>query len=149
MPATNVTIKAKASKIYQITLDLSQENGNATCLSINKEKPETASKKEGDKIYLAINPDAGYEAVISVKAGEDDVEVTAEAGTYDEQQYTHFFTMPASAVTVTVTFKVASGINAVKADALENAVIYNMQGVRVDKAQKGLYIVNGKKVVIK
>ena len=31
----------------------------------------------------------------------------------------------------------------------ENAVIYNLNGQRVDKAQKGLYIVNGKKVVIK
>ncbi|MCH5306663.1 MAG: hypothetical protein J1E37_01180, partial [Prevotella sp.] len=34
-------------------------------------------------------------------------------------------------------------------DNLENAVIYNLQGVRVEKAQKGLYIVNGRKVVIK
>ena len=149
MPATNVTIKAKASKVYQITLALSQENGNATCLSINNEKPETAFKKEGEKIYLAINPDAGYEAVISVKAGEDDVEVTAEAGTYDEQQYTHFFTMPASAVTVTVTFKSATGINSIAADKMKNATIYNMKGQRVDKAQKGLYIINGRKVVIK
>ena len=149
MPAKNVTIIAKASKKYQITLNLSQENGNATCLSVNKEKPETAFKKEGDKIYLAINPDAGYEAVISVKAGEDDVEVTAEAGTYDEQQYTHFFTMPASAVTVTVIFKSATGINSIAADKMKNATIYNMKGQRVDKAQKGLYIVNGKKVVIK
>ena len=149
MPAKNVTIIAKASKKYQIALNLSQENGNATCLSVNKEKPETAFKKEGDKIYLAINPDAGYEAVISVKAGEDDVEVTAEAGTYDEQKYTHFFTMPASAVTVTVTFKSATGINSIAADKMKNATIYNMKGQRVDKAQKGLYIINGKKVVIK
>ena len=149
MPAKNVTIIAKASKKYQIALNLSQENGNATCLSVNKEKPETAFKKEGDKIYLAINPDAGYEAVISVKAGEDDVEVTAEAGTYDEQQYTHFFTMPASAVTVTVAFKSATGINSIAADKMKNATIYNMKGQRVDKAQKGLYIINGKKVMIK
>ena len=149
MPAKNVTIIAKAGKKYQIALNLSQENGNATCLSVNKEKPETAFKKEGDKIYLAINPDAGYEAVISVKAGEDDVEVTAEAGTYDEQQYTHFFTMPASAVTVTVAFKSATGINSIAADKMKNATIYNMKGQRVDKAQKGLYIINGRKVVIK
>ena len=33
--------------------------------------------------------------------------------------------------------------------SLENAVIYNLNGQSVDKAQKGLYIVNGKKVVIK
>jgi len=36
-------------------------------------------------------------------------------------------------------------------EQLENAVIYNMQGVRVEKSQvkKGLYIVNGRKTVIK
>ena len=27
--------------------------------------------------------------------------------------------------------------------------IYNMQGIRVNKAQKGLYIINGKKVMVK
>ncbi len=42
-----------------------------------------------------------------------------------------------------------SGINAVKADALKDAQIYTISGQRVDKAQKGLYIVNGRKVVIK
>ena len=33
--------------------------------------------------------------------------------------------------------------------SLENAVIYNLNGQRVEKAQKGINIVNGKKVVIK
>ena len=45
-----------------------------------------------------------------------------------------------------------TGIETVKTaeeTSQENAVIYNLNGQRVDKAQKGLYIVNGKKVVIK
>ena len=33
--------------------------------------------------------------------------------------------------------------------SLENAVIYNLNGQRVEKAQKGINIVNGKKVIIK
>ena len=33
--------------------------------------------------------------------------------------------------------------------AMENAAIYNLSGQRVNKAQKGIYIVNGKKVVMK
>lgn len=33
--------------------------------------------------------------------------------------------------------------------AIDNAEIYNLSGQRVNKAQKGIYIVNGKKVVIK
>ena len=42
-----------------------------------------------------------------------------------------------------------TGIQNVKADDLKNATIYNLQGVRMQNVQKGLYIVNGKKVVVK
>ena len=46
-----------------------------------------------------------------------------------------------------------TGINTISADkaadALENAEIYNLQGQRVENAKRGLYIVNGRKVVIK
>jgi hypothetical protein len=44
--------------------------------------------------------------------------------------------------------KVATGINTLKT-TFENGAIYNMNGQKVNKAQKGLYIINGKKVVIK
>ena len=51
---------------------------------------------------------------------------------------------------VDAVFTNTSGINAVKAAAaLKDATIYNLNGQRVDKAQKGLYTVNGRKVVIK
>ncbi|MBQ8065238.1 MAG: DUF4957 domain-containing protein [Prevotella sp.] len=43
----------------------------------------------------------------------------------------------------------AVGINAIAADNMKNATYYNLQGVRVAQPTKGLYIVNGKKVVIK
>ena len=43
---------------------------------------------------------------------------------------------------------VVDAINGIRT-AAENAVIFNLQGQRVNKAQKGLFIVNGKKVVIK
>ena len=41
-----------------------------------------------------------------------------------------------------------TGINALNANT-QNAVIYNLAGQKVMKAQKGLYIVNGKKVLVK
>jgi hypothetical protein len=41
-----------------------------------------------------------------------------------------------------------TGISIVKT-AIENGAIYNLNGQKVNKAQKGLYIINGKKVVIK
>jgi hypothetical protein len=43
---------------------------------------------------------------------------------------------------------VDTGINAIAADRL-NGVVYNLNGQKVLKAQKGLYIINGKKVVKK
>ena len=46
----------------------------------------------------------------------------------------------------------ATGIYAVKTGKFvnaENDAIYNLQGVRVNKAQKGIYIQNGKKFVVK
>lgn len=59
---------------------------------------------------------------------------------------------PATGI-VTVTGDIVTGINAISADKaaenLENAEIYTLNGQRVEKPRKGLYIVNGKKVVIK
>ena len=45
---------------------------------------------------------------------------------------------------------VATGIEEIApATTTADGKVYNLQGIRVDKAQKGLYIINGKKVVIK
>ena len=41
------------------------------------------------------------------------------------------------------------GINAIATEETQNATIYNIAGQRVQKAQKGIYIVNGKKVAVK
>ena len=49
---------------------------------------------------------------------------------------------------VTLTYTVPTGINAIARDA-QNADIYNINGQKVNKAQKGLYIINGKKTVVK
>ncbi len=40
-----------------------------------------------------------------------------------------------------------NGINEINGNANGKDVIYNMQGIRIDKATKGLYIINGKKVI--
>ena len=51
-----------------------------------------------------------------------------------------------STVTITST---GTGINSIAADKMKNATIYTVSGQRVEKAQKGLYIIDGKKVVVK
>ena len=43
----------------------------------------------------------------------------------------------------------ATGIDEINGTAVENGAIYNLAGQRVNKAQKGIYIVNGKKVAVK
>ena len=43
----------------------------------------------------------------------------------------------------------ATGVQTVKNVELQNAAIFNLAGQRVNKAQKGIFIQNGKKVVIK
>lgn len=42
-----------------------------------------------------------------------------------------------------------TAVSSVKADELQGATIYNLAGQRVSKAQKGVYIINGKKVAVK
>lgn len=60
--------------------------------------------------------------------------------------------LPASIAAASRTFiaidNTVTGISEVNT-AEKNSAIYNLNGVRVDKAVKGLYIVNGKKMVVK
>ena len=42
-----------------------------------------------------------------------------------------------------------TGINALETETPGTQAIYDLSGRRVGKAQKGLYIVNGKKVILK
>ena len=43
----------------------------------------------------------------------------------------------------------STGISDIEAETTDTKVIYNLRGQRVDHPTKGLYIINGKKVVIK
>ena len=54
---------------------------------------------------------------------------------------------PAEDIVLTVTISVPDGIQSINVDA--DAVIYDIHGRRVEKMTKGLYIVNGKKVMVK
>ena len=57
-----------------------------------------------------------------------------------------FETMPAHDVVYTA--NIAEGIDTSKLDS-ESAIIYDICGRRVNKAVKGIYIINGKKVLVK
>ena len=77
---------------------------------------------------------------IDVKVGEKAITANAEGA----------FEIPVSAAaTISITKSTGTGINTINASNADNA-IYTLQGVKVNgKAAKGLYIKNGKKVVVK
>ena len=45
--------------------------------------------------------------------------------------------------------EVATAINSIKAEETKNGVIYNVNGQRVSKATKGVYVIDGKKYTVK
>ena len=113
------------------------ENGTVTT-------DATGALAEGTLVTITATPNEGYElGAITVTGVYSNLAVVVTDGK---------FTMPADDVTVTVTFKVSTGIQnvSVENNSLENATFYDLNGRRVENpTKKGIYIVNGKKVVIK
>ena len=79
---------------------------------------------------------------------EPSIELSAD-GTYAVRAANEMGGLSEMSATVAVT-GVTTGISeTINAETIVPDRIYNMGGVRVDKAQRGLYIINGRKVVIK
>jgi hypothetical protein len=97
-----------------------KQNGKESFFRVGTEKSSTAS---AHKAYLKIETPVANNAksLIIVKPGED---LVSDDGGF------------------------ADGINNVE-QADSNAKIYNLNGQRVNNAHKGIYIMNGKKVIIK
>lgn len=94
--------------------------------------------KEGETVTLTITPAEGYILeTVSVMAGEESVAVTDNT-----------FVMPAADVTISATFTIPVGINALSAEG--NAEIFDLNGRKVSKVLRGgIYIINGKRVAVK
>lgn len=91
--------------------------------------------------------------------GEDKIQLNDELGVMGEE-----YEWPAAIESLTgvVTYNgvrwqiapitaesVTTGISSIAADSNKPAAIFNLQGQRLNNVQKGLYIVNGKKIVVK
>ncbi len=79
---------------------------------------------------------------------------TAEFQSLDTQGATipagkAYLNAAASARSLQIVFGDATGISQIAAENVDGQTVYNLAGQRVAKAKKGLYIVNGKKIVIK
>ena len=110
----------------------------------------------GEVVTITITPDEGYSAddlSVKVYASWSQAKAPrrhAPKGPVVVVNDDMTFTMPEANVDVYVTYTPTTGISTVKTDAdTKDAVIYDLQGRRVMQPTKGLFIVNGKKVVIK
>ena len=98
-------------------------------------------------VYTAASVEAGN-YVLQTKGGvQGFYKVTGDA--LEAIPYRAYLTVPAEIKAFF--FDVTDGINNLDANdnINKNEAIYNLAGQRVQKAQKGLYIVNGRKVVVK
>ena len=69
-----------------------------------------------------------------------------EAGTYD---VTFTFNSATKKVSATAVPSVTDGISQIASDIKTKKVIFNLQGQRISAPKQGVYIINGKKVVLK
>ncbi|MBQ9652586.1 MAG: hypothetical protein IJV13_10350, partial [Prevotella sp.] len=74
----------------------------------------------------------------------------AADATNDIKAFSAYFSSATANDTITYTIDgVVTGINKIEVDERGNAVIYDLLGHRVKNTSKGIFIVNGKKVVVK
>ena len=111
--------------------DAKLENGTVTWSPTYNNASAYALFKNG--VFVGLTQGFSFD----IQVGDDDV-LTLRAAN------------PCGGLGEPVTVTVVTGIDELATDTApaDNAV-YNMQGVRVNKAQKGLYIINGKKVLVK
>lgn len=69
-----------------------------------------------------------------------------EAGTYD---VTFTFNQATKEVSATAVASVTDGISQIASDIKTKKVIFNLQGQRISAPKQGVYIINGKKAVLK
>jgi len=128
------------SKDYEVTFKLTEprEENNLLC---GTQEEETINA-EGDRLLYKLANDNGigfyWDSTDgkSLTNGANKAYLVLEEPVYGAKPYYMLDSV--------------TGINAVKSDCeVHSGVFYTLSGVRVTNPQKGMYIVNGKKVVIK
>ena len=110
-------------------------------MGVSKSIDKLESEADGNKNYILnkINDKVGFYAANGQKVSKGKAYLSVPAASAKESYIIRFADDDA----------IVTGINEVKA-AEDAKVIFNLNGIRVnDLKQKGVYIVNGKKVVIK
>ena len=120
------------------TLSLAQQNDGAIRVLCGSLYDETFEGEDGVLFKLKVNvsgmADGSYTiALKDIKLSETDITKFYKTTLYE----------------AVMNIDTDTSIDAVSTDDLKGAVVFDLQGRRVQNTEKGIYIVNGKKVVIK
>ena len=153
-----ILAKLEVSSLNDVTIYAVQSNGS---LDDNYKLGTTDGWRNaagdwqgwGNDAYFFVKADFAKEsAQIYEAGGMDGKNTTADWENPASYTATYAFvktgTTDAVVLKVTLTYTIPTGINAIATDA-QKGVIYNMNGQKVNKAKKGLFIINGKKTVVK
>ena len=151
--ATEITYTAdpadgsKVDALGTVTIDYNTTSIMASSGQIVIYKDGKELKKvEAEVVYKDPNDfnEVSHKATVAVNATEKGVyTIEIPEGYFNDENGD-----PIPAVTLTYYVGVASGIQNINA-AIANGTVYNLNGVKVNKATNGIFIVNGKKVAKK
>ena len=138
---------SKVDALGTVTIDYNTTSIMASSGRIEIYKDGKELKKvEAEVVYKDPNDfnEVSHKATVAVNATEKGVyTIEIPEGYFNDENGD-----PIPAVTLTYYVGVASGIQNINA-AIANGTVYNLNGVKVNKATKGIFIVNGKKVAKK
>ncbi|MBQ8713215.1 MAG: hypothetical protein IJ551_10425 [Prevotella sp.] len=103
--------------------------------------------KQGDKVVFVISKEDQ-----TLKFVDGDAVISGQEYTVEADGNLDFITTGSvyiESITISPAASPTTAIQSLHGDAITNNVIYNLQGIRVDKLTRGLYIQNGKKILVK
>lgn len=145
---TGVLLKSAGTEaIYSVIGSAPAIENNLLCASVEEGQTTAADgTTEGYSFFkLSYNQAGENEKLGFYWAKENGAPFVSKAGL----AYLAVKTADVAAVKGFSLFDMETGISKVSGSAAGNGVIYDLQGRRVERAVRGLYIVNGRKVMVK
>ena len=145
IPAGEAVVLEGAAGSYKFTID-TESTAEPTPYNALKGSDEAAETTGGGKYYKLTVKKINGEDLVGFYFG------AADGAAFTNGAHKAYLVVEDEAAAKYYAFAgQATGINAVSKVAVNNGAIYNLQGVRVNSENltKGIYVVNGKKYVIK
>lgn len=141
MTEVTTTIKANTPVVLQATTDVNEKFYGVAA---------AAEAKEGLLTGVYTDTPAPVGTYVLQNQGEGAKFYLVEAGKQPTVKAGHaYLTAPSAGVKAFGFDAIATAIAKIEAEKAEKAGIYNLQGQRVNTLQRGINIVNGKKVLVK